>query len=174
MVRADRVRGPGSGTASHAQIELFVRENERALMGLAYTLTGTRQEAEDVVQSVLLRLVSRDLSTVDDLSAYARRAICNEVTSLSRRLITVRRRRRDLVAEWERRLRGQPDPYGRVEVLSALAKLPRRQRAAVVLRYYVDLSDAEIADALDCKPATVRSLLSRAIHALRQDLEDQL
>jgi RNA polymerase sigma factor (sigma-70 family) len=60
---------------------------------------------------------------------------------------------------------------GADELDDAIAKLPARQRAAVVLRYYGDLSDAEIARALRCRPATVRSLVHRALAELRKVIE---
>jgi RNA polymerase sigma factor (sigma-70 family) len=57
-------------------------------------------------------------------------------------------------------------------VRAALARLRPRQRAAVFLRYYLDLSEADIADALECRPGTVKSLLSRALTALKEHLDD--
>lgn len=70
-------------------------------------------------------------------------------------------------------MRCQPDPHGRVELLTALSQLPSRQRAAVVLRYYLGLSDDEIASTLGCAPATTRTLLARAMRKLRKTLDAQ-
>ena len=56
------------------------------------------------------------------------------------------------------------------ELLDAVARLPYRQRAVVVLRYYADFSERDIADALGCRPGTVKSLASRALDTLRQEL----
>jgi RNA polymerase sigma factor (sigma-70 family) len=60
---------------------------------------------------------------------------------------------------------------GADELEDAVAKLPARQRAAVVLRYYGDLPDADIARALRCRPGTVRSLIHRALAELRKEIE---
>jgi RNA polymerase sigma factor (sigma-70 family) len=65
----------------------------------------------------------------------------------------------------------QDSELGADELEDALAKLPARQRAAVVLRYYGDLPDADIARALRCRPGTVRSLIHRALADLRKVIE---
>jgi DNA-directed RNA polymerase specialized sigma24 family protein len=93
-------------------------------------MTGDRHQAEDAVQAVYARLAAKDLGEVEHLFAYARRALYNECASWRRGLARRRRRDEQLQAEWERSLRCQPDPHGRVEVLSALLKLPVRRRAA--------------------------------------------
>lgn len=152
-------------------LDEFFRASRRELVGLAFSLTGSREHAEDVVQDVYARLLSSDMSAIVDLRAYARRAVCNECMSWGRRMARRGRRARALAAEWEREMRCLPDPYGRVELLSALSQLPPRQRVAVVLRYYLDLNDDEIGVALGCAPATTRTLLSRAMRKLRRVLD---
>lgn len=149
----------------------FFRASYRELVGLAVNLTGSREHAEDAVQEVYSRLMVADLTAIKDVHAYARRAVCNECMSWGRRMVRHGRRARALEAEWERDMRCLPDPFGRVELLSALAQLSPRQRTAVVLRYYLDLPDHEIGSALNCAPATARTLLSRAIRKLRITLD---
>lgn len=139
----------------------FVTDHGDSLVALAFTLTGSREEAEDIVQNVLARLLQADLTSIDNLLAYARRAVCNETNTWGRSVARQGRRSRVLQSEWSRTLRTQSDPYGRVELLSALAALNSRQRTAVVLRYFLHLDDNEIGAMLGCSTGTVRSLLSR-------------
>ena len=73
------------------------------------------------------------------------------------------------VAELERT--EPPVPSHLVELADALAVLPERQRAAIVLRYYADLPEAEIAELLGCRPTTVRTLVARGMVALREVIE---
>ena len=63
-----------------------------------------------------------------------------------------------------------PDVTAFLRMKEALLELPIRQRAAVVLRYYEDLSEAQIEEVLRCRPGTVKSLLSRGVHALRESI----
>jgi RNA polymerase sigma-70 factor (sigma-E family) len=140
-----------------------------AVLRFAAVLTGDRGLAEDVVQEVLIR-VSPRWQVIENPEAYVRKMIVNEY-------LTWRRR------SWRLVLSGKssgheglpaPDPAAgyaeREAMLDELNKLPRRQRAVVVLRYYQDLSDEEIADVLGCKPGTVRGYASRALAALRVEL----
>ena len=140
------------------------------MMALAYVLTGSQEDAQDVVQTVLARLAGSDLGHVTDMPAYCHRAVTNESASWGRVKVRTRRRVEALNSEWIRRHATQPDPYGRIEVMSALRALPLRQRSAVVLRYYLDWDDDAIAETLGCAPATVRSILSRALKKLRLEL----
>lgn len=156
---------------STERVALYVSEAADHLVALAYVLTGSRSDAQDVAHDVVVRLLERNPSTVRDLDAYARRAVVNECTSRGRRMGRSISREQRLRLEWNRVLATQPDPYGRLDVMAALARLGGRQRSAVVLRYYLDWTDHDIADALGCAPATVRSLLSRAMKKLRAELD---
>lgn len=163
--------GSGDGPAI-AEVGAFLADSREDLVALAYVMTASQDEAQDVVHDVFLRLLRTDLTGVADLRAYARRAITNECATWGRRLTRSRRRSRSLHAEWQRVLATQPDPHGRVEVLTALSVLSTRQRTAVVLRYYLDWDDEAIAETLHCAPSTVRTVLSRAMKKLRADLAD--
>ena len=136
------------------------------LVRLAFGLTGDRWAAEDVAQVTLARayVAWRRVSRADDPDAYLRRILVNASN---------RRFRRRRVPEQpgdppETAVDGPADLVGeRAALLAALRQLPARQRAVVVLRYWEDQTDAQIAAALGCSPVTVRSQLSRALAKLR-------
>ena len=140
-----------------------------ALVRFAAVLTGDRGLAEDVVQEVLIRAYGRwhRITTLDQPDAYLRRMITNEFLSWRRRWarITPQPEVTPAAAAPDHAAAHAERDVIRVE----LAKLPRRQRAVLVLRYYERLTDAEIADLLGCPAGTVRSLASRALAALRVD-----
>ena len=149
--------------------EAFVQAHHRSLFGTAFLLTGTTDSAEELVQDTLAMLYPKWqwVATADDPVAYVRRALTNRFVSLRRR------RSESEVAMWE-----MPDsgPAGdvadavvnREAIWQLLGTIADRQRAAVVLRYFHDLPDAEIADCLGCRPATVRSLISRGVTDMRK------
>lgn len=163
---ADAAHGRGD-------VGAFLASFRADLVALAYVLTGSQHDAQDVVHTVIVRLLRTDLTRVGDPRAYCRRAVINECASWGRRRVRSARTVKALEAEWNRVLSSQPDPFGRVEVMSALRSLSQRQRTAVVLRYYLDWNDDQIAEALKCAPATVRSLLSRGLKRLRAELEGE-
>ncbi|WP_240938045.1 SigE family RNA polymerase sigma factor [Nocardioides sp. JQ2195] len=145
-----------------------------ALLRFAYLVTGSREAADDVLQSVLTRSFER-WSTVrrtHDPDAYVRRMIINENVSSWRRW----GKRQTPVPEIVDRHRVS-DPSDQVSNADAVWRvcqaLPRRQRAAVVLRFYEDLDHREIAGILGCSEVTVRSQIHRALAALRAELERQ-
>ena len=148
--------------------EGFVRSRTAALLRLAYLLAGDRQLAEDLVQEVLVKAHRRwsRVGSADNADAYVRRMLVNEHLS--------RRRRRssgelptDEVADTSRVNDSQDAVAARDEMWRLLAALPARQRAVLVLRYYAELNDAQIAALLGCAVGTVRSLASRGLARLR-------
>lgn len=154
--------------------ELYAQHASRA-RDLAYLLTGDRALAEDLVQDCFVRLAGR-LRPVDDPAAYLRRMVVNASHSHHRRLRT----RRDKAREEAQTVGADTDltPDGadgraeRSRLLAALSALPARQREAVVLRHWLDLSEAQCATELGCSVGTVKSLASRGRAALRLTLED--
>jgi RNA polymerase sigma-70 factor (sigma-E family) len=136
------------------------------LVRLAFGLTGDRWMAEDIAQTTLAKayVAWRRVSRADDPDAYLRRILVNA---------SKRRFRRRRVTEQpgdppETAVDGPADLVSeRAALLAALRQLPPRQRAVVVLRYWEDLTDAQIAAALGCSPGTVRSQLARALAKLR-------
>jgi RNA polymerase sigma-70 factor (sigma-E family) len=150
--------------------DLYVRHAPEGIR-LAFLLTGDRALAEDLVQEAFARLVGRlrHLRDLGAFSAYLRRTIVNLSSSHFRR-------RRVERAYLERSAMAQESETNPNEELDAtmheaLLRLPKRQRAAIVLRFYEDLSDVQTADILRCSPGTVRSLLSRGMKTLRSELD---
>jgi RNA polymerase sigma-70 factor (sigma-E family) len=142
-----------------------------ALLRFAVVLTGDRDLAEDVLQEVLLRVHQRwnRIGALDSPEHYVRRMITNEYLSWRRRWARV-------VPHAQPPVPPDPTPdhatvHAEREALrTELDKLPRRQRAVLVLRYYAGLSDTQIAEVLGCSAGTVRAYASRALAALRIEL----
>ena len=144
------------------------------LFRTAYALTGSRADAEDAVQTVLAKAYASwwRVGRADSIDAYVRRMLINHVTSLRRRPW----RSHELTSDAPPDL-PLPDPQDRLGdvdvVWRAIRALPPRQRAVVVLRYYDDLTEAQIAATLDIAPGTVKSQCSAAMRALRSALESE-
>jgi RNA polymerase sigma-70 factor (sigma-E family) len=147
--------------------ELYLRTAPSA-MRLAYFLTGDRGLAEDLVQEAFVRVAGRfrHRRVPDDFAAYLRRTIVNTFTSQLRR----RRLERAWLARQHREppASSAPDPAVRDELWRALQTLPERQRAAVVLRYYEDLTEGEAAEVLGCSKGALNQLVVRAMATLRE------
>lgn len=141
--------------------EIFIANSAR-LVQLAYLLTGSRVIAEDLTQDAFERL-SRSWGTVHDPPAWLRTVLVNLCRSHGRR-VTLERlrppRREELVGDVE-----IDDTWSRIR------KLPSRQRTALVLRYWEDLSLADTATAMDLTATAVSSLVHRALATLRKELE---
>ncbi|MDQ1731999.1 MAG: hypothetical protein QOK10_2158 [Pseudonocardiales bacterium] len=148
----------------------FVQTRTPSLLSTAYLLTRDRHRAEELVQDVLVSLYPQwqRVLEADSELAYVRRALVN-------RFINLRRKRSNSEvftgavlddaagADFASRL------ADRDQLRRALDLLPDRQRVALVLRYFHDLSDEQAADILQCRLGTVRSLVSRALATLRSD-----
>lgn len=148
----------------------FVEARERALQRTAWLLTGDWALAEDLVQTALVRSWPRweRIRRRDDPEIYVRRAMVNSWTSWRRR-------------RWwgERATDAVPDSPAvgdlaaevamRITVQRALRSLTARQRAVLVLRVFDDLSEAQVAQVLDCAVGTVKSTMARAVARLRED-----
>ncbi|GAB3151276.1 SigE family RNA polymerase sigma factor [Micromonospora sonneratiae] len=152
--------------------EEFADSRLAALLRYAVMLTGDPHLAQDLVQETMVRvqLNWRRVDRADSPERYVRRMLTNQFVDWRR-------------GSWVRRvlLRAEPEELAvptdhaqttadRDQLWSQLARLPRRQRAALVLRYYEDLPDAEIAEVLGCAVGTVRSAISRALATLRAEL----
>lgn len=145
----------------------FVAARSRHLLQTAYLLSGDRHRAEDLLQTALTRAYLRwDRIAREDPEGYVRRTLTNAHIDWWRRKPWREESTADLPELPE------PDPSSaydvRAAVLQSLACLSRRQRAVVVLRYYEDLSEAEIAATLGCSAGTVKSAASRAMAKLRE------
>jgi len=138
-----------------------------ALTRFAYLLTGDPQLVEDLVQDAFLAMHRRFGETIalDHPVAYARRAIVNGHVSRARRLAST-----ETVTDAVPEKALEPTDSAEQDAMwRVLGTLPPRQRAVLVLRYYLDLPDVEIAQAMDCRAGTVRSVAARAFAALRHD-----
>ncbi|MFI7606893.1 SigE family RNA polymerase sigma factor [Micromonospora sp. NPDC049366] len=154
--------------ADRQSFEAYVQTRGPGLSRHAYLLTGDHHLAEDLVQQTLLRVAGRWRRVVaeGDPDAYVRRALYHQHISWWRR-----RTRQVPEAPLERNDRPVPDAADAVAVnlavRAALGRLAPRQRAAIVLRYFADLSDAQIADTLGCRVGTVKSQLRDGLARLR-------
>jgi RNA polymerase sigma factor (sigma-70 family) len=141
--------------------ELYLQQYE-AMVRLAYLLIGSRAVAEELVQDSFVQLHQR-WTEITHPRAYLRATVVNACRGHHRRVLRERSHFPELVSD-------TVAPETPV-ILDAVAVLPYRQRAALVLRFYDDRTDEDIADILGCRPATVRSLLHRGLLALRKVVE---
>jgi len=151
-----------------AEFSAYLAARQPALLRTAYLLTGDRHTAEDLVQTALAKLyLSWDkVNRRESLDGYVRRILVNENNSLWRRAW----KRSEVATEFVPD-HGVTDAYDEgeaSEIWEAVQSLPRRQRAVIVLRYYEQLSESEIAHTLGISTGTVKSQASRALATLRQ------
>ena len=157
----------------------WARARLPALVRFAAALTGDRGLAEDVVQEVLIRAYGRwsRIAGLEQPEAYLRRMVTNEYLSWRRRWARITPHA-EVPATAEPGAGTEPDHAeahaDRAALAEELARLSKRARAVLVLRYYEHLTDAEIADVLRCPQGTVRSLASRALRTLRVDSRTRL
>ena len=150
--------------------KLYVRHAPEALR-LAYLLTGDRSLAEDLVQDAFVKMAGRMLHLRDPggFHAYLRTTIVNLARSHHRRRAVEHRfaekRSAPLVID-------PPDTSDRDGMRAALMTLPVRQRTAIVLRYYADMSEAQTADLMRCRSGAVKSLVARGMSTLRLSVEE--
>jgi RNA polymerase sigma-70 factor (sigma-E family) len=182
---ADRVRGVAApagqvppaavsaGSADDPSFRDYVRARRRALLRTAYLLTGNLPDAEDLVQSALAKtyLAWDRIEDRGALDGYVRRAMVNTHISWWRR-----RRVEEFPTDEipDRAIADHSTGADMQESLRhAVDRLPQRMRAAVMLRYYEDMTEAEVAEVLGVSLGTVKSTVSRAVAKLRTDAELQ-
>jgi RNA polymerase sigma-70 factor (sigma-E family) len=161
---------------SSVGFEQYVTESRQRLFRFAVVLCGDTVLAGDLLSDVLGRAFERwpQVTAARDVHAYVRRMLVNEFVSWQRRRVrVVPHPEVGQLADLRADRRGESglDPSDahaeRASMLEELSRLPARQRAAIVLRYYEDLSDADIAAALGCRIGTVRSCISRGLATMR-------
>jgi RNA polymerase sigma-70 factor (sigma-E family) len=165
---------PVKGDAASAAVTDLYRGHALGLMRLALVMVGDRGTAEDIVQEAFTGLYRRwpRLRDREKALTYVRSAVMNRSrTVLRRRGRPFRAVHQPPVWSAEAQAMVAED---RREVMEALHRLPVRQREALVLRYFCDLSVEEIADAMRVSRGTVKSTTSRAIAALGRMLEEEL
>jgi RNA polymerase sigma-70 factor (sigma-E family) len=148
--------------------ELYMANAQRAGR-LAYFLVGDRELAQDIAQEAFLKVFSRwgNLREPDSFAAYLNRTIVNLAHKTYRRR-TVERRYLDKQPRLEA-MAPERDYETADEMWRQLQLLPQRQRTAIVLRYYEDLTDHQAAEAMGCSETAVASLVQRALSALRRN-----
>ena len=153
--------------------ELF-RASWARLYRLAFAVSGDRAAAEDDLQNAFAKVYSNwgRVRRADHPEAYVRRIVLNEVLGGRRNGFLKRERPNAAVEPTGSVASPEAGVVERDAIWTAVRSLPPRQRAVVVLRYYEDLSEAEIAEALGCSRGTVKSQASAAIAALRRTAPD--
>ncbi|WP_235738490.1 SigE family RNA polymerase sigma factor [Nocardioides alcanivorans] len=151
-----------------AEFSAWMTARQPALHRTAYLLAGDHHTAEDLVSATLAKvyLAWHRIERRDSVDGYARRVLVNEHNSLWRRPWKKREVTRDELPE-QFGVHDHYDEGQRGELWSLVQQLPRKQRAVIVLRYYEELTETEIADALGVSPGTVKSQASRAMATLR-------
>ena len=151
----------------HQGLEALYRAEQPGLVRLATLLVRDQAVAEELVQDAFVRVHHR-IAVADRPGAYLRTTVVNLCRSHGRRAGVEARASIDPPASTS------PPPAIPLELTElwlALDRLPERQRHAIVLRFYLDLDDAEIARLLEARPGTVRSLISRGLSTLKQEVE---
>lgn len=176
-VRSGREPGADAGRADGGAFEGLYQQAWRPVAALGWSLTGSRALGEELAQDAFLAAY-RDwarVGTLDDPGAWVRRAVSNRAVSLWRREGVGRAKRHQLErdADARQRLEGadHADP-GDDEFWAAVRDLPARQAQCVALHYLEDRAIGEIAEVLECRPATVRVHLHRGRKALAAALGD--
>ena len=162
---------PERHTEREADFTAYVLARQRRFVRFAYLLTGDPYEAEDLVQSALAKVYRRWESIQGSPDAYVRQTIINEHHSWWRR--TWRHREvtgSDLITYEDPA--APDDVHGDQDLRRQIRNLPPQQRAAIVLRYYEDLTEAQTAEVLGCSVGTVKSHTSRALAALRITMKE--
>ncbi|WP_327244398.1 SigE family RNA polymerase sigma factor [Streptomyces sp. NBC_01320] len=154
-----------------AALHAFVEGRRTALFRSAYLLCGDRHEAEDLVQSTLVKVVlgGRRHGRLDNIEAYARKTLVNTFIAARRRFW----RREQAYGELPDGAGQSPDTDTGLAVRAALARLSAKQRAVLVLRYWEDLSVEATADMLGMRENTVKSHTARGLAALRAEMVEE-
>jgi RNA polymerase sigma factor (sigma-70 family) len=167
-MQADTLGLQARTMSSHppADFDSFYRTHHRDAVRWATALVGSREVGEELAQDALIA-VGQKLANIDEPSAYLRRTVVNRAASWHR--WHGRSLRRESRATAVQALVYSEPTH---DMLDALAVLPYKQRAAVTLRYWADWTDEQIAESLDCAPASVRVLLHRGIAALKKEIAE--
>jgi RNA polymerase sigma-70 factor (sigma-E family) len=162
---------PAHRSRGSTAAELYTAHAPGALR-LAYFLTGDAQASQDLVQDAFVRIYLRfgTLRSPSSFHAYLNRTLVNLSRKRLRRKIVEQRflhRFQSMGSDPEAE---RDDPAARDELFQAMKDLPHRQREAIVLRFYADLPEHQVADAMDCSPSAVNSLVNRGLRRLRETI----
>lgn len=153
------------------EFDEFFRATWPRLFRTAYAVAGDAASAEDALQAAFAKAYAswRRVSRTDHPEAYVRRMVVNEILGTRRRAWWQRERPHESAEPPGSVVSPELDLVNRDAVWTAVQALPPRQRAVIVLRYYEDLSEEQIADVLGCTRGTVKSQASAALANLRRD-----
>lgn len=167
---ADTEGVPPVVTTTYDDFDSFFSETWPRMFRVAYAMTGDAGSAEDSLQSAYARAFSlwHRVSRADQPDAYLRRMVVNEVIGSRRYGWGRRERPHEHIRSTDAVASPEDAVVSRDHLWTAVQTLPPRQRAVVVLRYYEDLSETEIAGVLGCSRGTVKSQASKALDNLRR------
>jgi RNA polymerase sigma-70 factor (sigma-E family) len=151
----------------YADFEAFVIARRPALLRTAYLLTGDHHDAEDLVQAALIKVVPKFARIKDRPESYVRQVLARESVNRWRT-----RRWREVTTDVVPETMGH-DSTDRIALLEDLRRLPPRQRAVLVLRYFDDLTEADTAAALGISLGTVKSHARDALATLRNQSSEE-
>lgn len=156
-------------TARDDRLEELYRAHASDAVRLAYLLTGDRGVAEDIGQEAFVRIARKvfGLRDLEHAKAYLFRTVLNLARGRGRKLT----RERTAYARMDHSPEAQRNEIADEGTWSVLLQLPIRQRTALFLRYYLDQSEAEAAETLDCSPSALKSLVNRGLNTLREQRE---
>lgn len=169
--------GQATTTTTSDRLADLHREHYRSLVRLAYLLLGNQALAEEVVQDAFVKLQLRwgGLRHVDKAPAYLRSVVLNGARSALRH--------RKVVDRYDARRTAEPASvspesaamaaFDHDQIVAAMRRLPDRQREALALRYYLDLSEADMARAMDVSPGSVKTHVHRGLAGLARLLEEE-
>jgi RNA polymerase sigma-70 factor (sigma-E family) len=163
------VRGRAGVSLDDTALASFCREEFPRLVGLLSLYCGDAHLAEELAQEALLRMCERwdSAGQLDSPQAWVTRVALNLARSRFRRR-AMRRRVVARMSSWPMVAQDDPNVAAQIAVRQAVADLPERQRTALVLRYYADLSVDAVAAAMGCPNGTVKTLTAQAIASLRR------
>ncbi len=162
--------GPEDAPTYHDEFEDVFRSYHERLARLAGLLCGDAAMAEDAVAEVFARLYRRwHPGTIEDVDAYLRRAVVNEISGEFRR--RARRRGHTIPPTTTTATNTEDAVTERDRIWEAMLRLPVRQRAVLALRYFDDASEARVAEILEMPTGTVKSTTARGLDGLRRILE---
>jgi RNA polymerase sigma factor (sigma-70 family) len=158
--------------AAHERLNELYALHAPSAIRLAFLMTGDGDVAEDLVQEAFARLYARfgERKAPEGINAYLRRTIVNLSHDRHRKLKTLRA----FIARGPQQSTELPADFsGRIDMRARLQRLPHRQRAALVLRYYVDMTEAQAADVIGCSLPALKQLVQRGLKTMRQQQQGE-
>jgi RNA polymerase sigma factor (sigma-70 family) len=153
-----------AGTQANAELAALYAAHRPGLVRTAWIMTGSKDEAEDIVHDAFARFASAARPKLGNPTAYLRQVVVNQVRDRHRRRAVQLRH----MAAPDGPVLDEEDQF----IWELFQALPLRQRQALVLRYYEDLTLAEVSELLGCPLGTAKSLVHRGLENLRKEMGD--